>query len=434
MNKTIQITKAAVVSIPFSKGHPILFKDAAIRGFKVKVGKTRKTFILEKRIHGEKRSARIFVLGLFPTISVRDARRMAQEYSTCCERGIDPLEAKLEKNGMEYREVTLLEMLVKYFEVSDSKNERREMSRFKFHMNHWFDKDMRTITVEELVELHRKIAKNQPASADRLLKMFSAVWNRTAFLIRFNNERLLPANPVPEVKKTIGPNWKAKPKNTPVIPKHQIGEWLYKVRQLCGSAPLGQKRNYEILLLSIFCGFRNTECRMLQWGNVDLKVGTIRIGREDTKTNHEYFTPLSSYAWDLLKELHKERGVNPYVFPSPLIPNRPVVNKDVVSLKIVEVIGFHFSPHATRRTFLSIGNHLCIPLITLKRLVNHRYEGGVTGGYISPAFDPTANRKEFQKIGDFIMKMYDEYVQNLGEVGLRQKGSEIQESGDDASI
>jgi len=47
----------------------------------------------------------------------------------------------------------------------------------------------------------------------------------------------------------------------------------------------------------------------------------------------------------------------------------------------------------------------------LKRLVNHLFVGGVTGGYVSPAFDPTQNRQEFQKIGDFIMNLHHEYLE-----------------------
>ncbi len=41
-----------------------------------------------------------------------------------------------------------------------------------------------------------------------------------------------------------------------------------------------------------------------------------------------------------------------------------------------------FSLHDLRRTFITVAESLDIPAYALKRLLNHRADGDVTGGYI----------------------------------------------------
>ena len=85
--------------------------------------------------------------------------------------------------------------------------------------------------------------------------------------------------------------------------------------------------------------------------------------------------------------------------------------------RVVDELGIPFTPHAARRTFASIANYLGFPLLTLKRLINHLYQGGITGGYVVQGFDPLQNRKHFQAIADFIMEKRDAFlgVEKCGE-------------------
>jgi len=50
--------------------------------------------------------------------------------------------------------------------------------------------------------------------------------------------------------------------------------------------------------------------------------------------------------------------------------------------RIVKASGLAFSLHDMRRTFITIAESLDIPAYALKRLLNHRADGDVTGGYI----------------------------------------------------
>ena len=178
MTKTMKLTKEAIAAFSFAiNNKQFIYRDTEIRGFKLKVGRARKTLILEKRVQGKKGSAKTFKLGTFPIISVKEARRLALEYSALCERGTDPFEKRQSKKDDEYRPVTFIEMMEAYFKTENLKSDFRERSLIKRHMEDWFEKDMRTLTVDELVERYKKIKEKAPTMGGAMLQLFSAAWN-----------------------------------------------------------------------------------------------------------------------------------------------------------------------------------------------------------------------------------------------------------------
>ncbi|CAM2069094.1 Tyrosine-type recombinase/integrase [Sulfidibacter corallicola] len=130
-----------------------------------------------------------------------------------------------------------------------------------------------------------------------------------------------------------------------------------------------------------------------------------------TKNGCDHIVPLSSYPLDLLKRLHQNRtSTNPYVLPGVHHANKPISRTKQLFPVIADLVGSPFSPHATRRTFASIANEVGLGFLKVKRLLNHHFEGGVTGGYISPNFNPTKERVHFQKVCDFILERRAEYL------------------------
>lgn len=91
MGTTLNFTKKSVQHIAFAQStKPIYYSDAKVAGLRLKVGKTKKTFLLEKRIRGYRGSAIVIRLGTFPTVSIDDVRREAKRLASLCEQGIDP--------------------------------------------------------------------------------------------------------------------------------------------------------------------------------------------------------------------------------------------------------------------------------------------------------------------------------------------------------
>ncbi|WP_420578713.1 hypothetical protein [Oceaniradius stylonematis] len=90
---------------------------------------------------------------------------------------------------------------------------------------------------------------------------------------------------------------------------------------------------------------------------------------------------MSSFLVDLLTERKKQAGESPYVFPGPG-KNGHLMETKKFLLRVSAGSGVTFTLHDLRRTFITIAESLDVPYYALKRLLNHRANGDVTGGYI----------------------------------------------------
>ncbi|MBO1323509.1 tyrosine-type recombinase/integrase, partial [Acanthopleuribacter pedis] len=152
----------------------------------------------------------------------------------------------------------------------------------------------------------------------------------------------------------------------------------------------------------------------IQWDYVDLKLGVIFLPGQTNdeqaqftgvKNNRDHLIPLSSYPWELLRDLHHQRiTISPYVFPSVQCVHKPITDYGTYPKILSKMVGIDFGLHACRRTFASIADDVGLDYLKVKRSLNHSFEGGVTGGYINPGFNPERRRKHFQKICDYILR------------------------------
>ena len=302
----------------------------------------------------------------------------------------------------------------------------------------WLHKDLRDLTPERIVQqfhVARKTARNR---AWGLLKLLSNIWNTLTPIYKDDQgRRLLGTCPIPEAR-TLLRNIKPDPPARSTIPAEHIGKLIVMVEQLRdGILPLdptrpevpvaaGTRRMCQILLLSLFTGFRFNETRSLRWDYIDPDYGLIRLpGREEvpnanektflgTKNRQDHVVPLSSSAVALLQEVEGSRsGVSPYIFPGIKSGHKPVARNDRVFKRLSELLGRHFSPHATRRTFASVANDAGLGYLTVKRMLNHSYSGDITCRYIAADFNPEKERVNFQAVDDYIRRRRAEY---LGEV------------------
>src|SRR5262245_51664003 len=91
MKRQINLTtKTAVDALPFASGQT-LYWDTSLRGFGVLVGKTTKTFIMQKDVRG--RSRRI-TIGRHGDITVHLARKKAEVLAGEMRSGHDPVEER----------------------------------------------------------------------------------------------------------------------------------------------------------------------------------------------------------------------------------------------------------------------------------------------------------------------------------------------------
>ena len=135
----------------------------------------------------------------------------------------------------------------------------------------------------------------------------------------------------------------------------------------------------DFLLMALFTGMRRGELSKLRWENVDLRARTLHL--PSTKNGDPLNLPLPRFIVDMLAERAERVGQSPWVFPGPGKDGHLVETKKFLA-RVSAGSGVAFTLHDLRRTFITIAESLDVPHYALKRLLNHRTNGDVTGGYI----------------------------------------------------
>src|SRR5687767_14877334 len=89
-----RLTKRVIDETPFPTRGQVFVRDVELRGFAVRVTKSRKSFILEKRIHGRMRR---FTLGPYGPLTVEQARKLAQGEVGAIAQGYDPAQERKDR-------------------------------------------------------------------------------------------------------------------------------------------------------------------------------------------------------------------------------------------------------------------------------------------------------------------------------------------------
>ena len=124
---------------------------------------------------------------------------------------------------------------------------------------------------------------------------------------------------------------------------------------------------------------RRSEILELDWEHIDLLGKTITIPR--TKNGDPLVLPLSEFLHELLSKRRELTGNSNWVFPSESETGHIRETKRMTA-RLSKKIGHSFCMHDLRRTFVTIAESLDIPHYAHKRLLDHRTDSDVTGGYI----------------------------------------------------
>ena len=452
---TQKFTKSGLLAA-INSGQYTTVKDTDTPGLKFKIGKKRSVFQFEKRISGQKKAPVTFTIGAFPAISIEEARQKARILANLCEQGIDPREKREEeqirKAEQEVPKVILGDAIVRFLEI---KKELAKMTLEKYQAviknqipESWKKRDMRSISAEMLVAQFHVCRETCRDRCWEFLKVYQNIWNTCSpFFKDAAGKRILPLNqsPVAEARSMLKHIRKDAP-HCPVICANMLGEFVVMLERLRSGevsmsaekkAPptTARKGMCDILLLSLFTAFRFTETRFLKWEYINLEHGIIRLpgdareekgGFDGTKNHQDHWIPLSEYPWEMLRKQYAERDPrSPYVFPSLQSPEKPMARVHEVCARIAELMESPFSPHATRRTFASIANEVGIGFLDKKRMLNHSFQGGITGKYVVPGFNPAKERGNFQKICDYIL---DRRAAYLGEKVLESDAVDFEDA------
>ena len=236
----------------------------------------------------------------------------------------------------------------------------------RIYLKAWRRKPVNEITRQMVLKRHQELsAEIGKTTANNVMRHLRSVYNFTAA-----THDDFPPNPVTIL--TQARAWHREQRRQTLVTAQDLPQWWKAVM-----AEPDYARDF--LLMALFTGMRRGELMALRWENVDLVARTLHLPR--TKNGDPLHLPLSSFLVDLLAERKKQAGESPYVFPGPGKQGHLMETKKFL-LRVSAGSGVTFTLHDLRRTFITIAESLDVPYYALKRLLNHRANGDVTGGYI----------------------------------------------------
>lgn len=380
-----RLRKTEVEALPYSS-KPVLWYDADLKGFGVRVTSQTKAYFAEARVFGKTRR---YKLGNHGALTADQARTQAKIRLGEMARGIDP--SAVDRSA-EARSVTLADAFKAFLEDrSNLKETTIADMRKAFAALDWDRRQLSTITPDLVVRKHRELGKASHARSNLTMRYLRAVLNYANDKYGQEGEALLfVTNPVKAL--TSRKAWHDVKRRKTVIGEGDIKAWVTAVLALRNEGA----RDYLIFVL--LTGLRRTEALELRWVDVDLRAKTFTI--PDPKNSEPHTLPLSDYLHDLLEMRAKTAGDQALVFAGY---RGPLSNLRYAMEEVERETGVKFCLHDLRRTFATIADRLDMPAYAVKRLLNHKDKADVTAGYI--VTDVERLRRPMQRITDYVLSV-----------------------------
>ncbi len=263
-------------------------------------------------------------LGIYPDISLREARERRDEMRKLLANGIDPSAhrqtKKVDSAEMSANSFISIadEWLTKQRTVWTPGHQAKNRRRLERDLLPWLGKEAITnITVPQLLKVLRRVEhRGAIDTAHRLLNICNQIFRYAIATGRA--ERNIATDlrgALPPVKSG---HFAA------VIEPKQVGELLRIIDGYQGTFVVACA-----LKLAPLVFVRPGELRQAKWANINFKTAEWRY--LVTKTNTEHVVPLSKQAIAILKELHPLTGHAEYVFPSSRSYTRPMSDNAILA-------------------------------------------------------------------------------------------------------
>jgi integrase len=359
----LRLTRRTIDDLPHPDSGQIFYRDTQLTGFGLRVGTQSKVYYAEGQVNRQTRRVTIGRADIFaPEIARKKAMALLAEMAD----GFDP---NAERRKEVVGKLTLADAFDSFFVA------RPHLSAYtvlnytrtaKLYLKTWRKKPINEITRQMVLKRHQELsAEIGKTTANNVMRHLRSVYN---FAAATHDE--FPPNPVQIL--TQARAWHREQRRQTVVTALDLPSWWKAVM----AEP---EHSRDFLLLALFTGMRRGELMALRWDNVDLNARTLHLPK--TKNGDPLNLPLSTFLTDLLTTRKDLAGNSPWVFPGPGKDGHLVETKKFL-LRVSAGSGVSFTLHDLRRTFITIAESLDVPYYALKRLLNHRANGDVTGGYI----------------------------------------------------
>ncbi len=291
---------------------------------------------------------RLQALGVYPVISLKEARKKAAESRLLIARGDDPIE--IARNERQLNDLnaaaSFKAMANEWYQTKESGWSEGYARQVRAALNKDVvpvigKQSVTNITPRDVLAILKKKEKRSPEQARKIRQWVGEVFKHAIILGLINN------NPAENLAGAMKPR---RPGHNAWIPLEQIPAF-FEALQVVGSVKI--KTFFHLLILT---ALRTAELRLMRWSWINLEDAVITLPAEVMKARRPHIVPLPRQAVELLRDQFTRSGHFEYVFPGrftdgPLSPS--------ATLKTIDRIGWkgRVTGHGFRTTFSTTLNN-----------------------------------------------------------------------------
>src|SRR5579884_811475 len=341
---------------------------------------------------------KLLALGVYPEITLADARERRAQARKSLAMGQDPGEAKKEaKRLATLKSANTFDAVAReWFEKRKAgwapSSARTMLDRLERHA---FPKlgprPIADIMAPEVLAMLRGVeGRGTVHTARRVMQLCGQV-----FMYAIATGRA-ERNPVPDLRGAIGTTVV---KHRPYLHAAELPEFLRKLTSYDGD--LQTRLALRLLLLTFV---RTIELRGAEWPEIDWDKAEWRIPAQRMKMNELHIVPLSKQAIAVLRELEKLTGIQRHVFPNQHNPAKFMSENTV--LYALYRMGYHSraTGHGFRSTASTILNEHGFRADVIERQLAHSERNSVRAAYNHAQYLPE-RRKMMQWWADYLDDM-----------------------------
>ncbi len=337
---------------------------------------------------------KLLALGVYPEISLTDARERRAQARKMLAAGNDPAEAKKDaRRKLLQTQENTFEAVAREWHTKrrpkwTSNYAKKTLRRLELDIfPRLGTRPLASITAPELLSVIRKIEERGPDLAHRVLQVCGQI-----FAYAVITERA-PTNPALALRGALTPVVK---KNHAYIKPNELREFLRKLEAYDGS--LQTQLAMKFLLLTFV---RTGELRGAEWGEIDFDKAEWRIPAERMKMKEPHIVPLSRQAITILKVLKPVHEQWRYVFPNQHKP-AGCMSENTILYGLYRM-GYHSKAtgHGFRATASTVLNEHGFPPDVIERQLAHGERNKVRAAYNHAQYLPE-RRKMMQWWADYL--------------------------------
>lgn len=346
-------------------------------GIRISPKDKRTWFIMYKTEAG---TVKRYTLGVYPAMSLKGARKLANDTMSKIHEGVDPMQDKKTRRTAP----TVKELWEEYIASLERKRIKKAKSTLSEEQRRWNNiikpaiGDMKVEDVKpiHLAEMLNEIANKSPVSANRLHSLLQVMFKPA--LAR----GWIEVHPL---------HWIDKPGGTEEPRRRFLSD--DEIKALWPHFDKLRPNPRDILKLGLLTAQRPGEILSMRWADIDLDAGIWTL--EDTKTRNDHIVPLSPQVKSILEDRKNGVGYSrktlwmkdaEFVFPSKYNIEKGALSGHATSTKearrkIQQESGVTgWTAHDLRRTARTIMSRLKIKHHVRERVLNHA-QGGIQGVY-----------------------------------------------------